>query len=67
MTELSKIAQNYLTDKGNTYINSHCYTEIYDQYFQKYKEENRTSQATYKLLFYWLHLKFCFLSHWLLN
>lgn len=41
MTELSKIAQNYLTDKGNTYINSHCYTEIYDQYFQKYKEENR--------------------------
>lgn len=41
MTELSKIAQNYLTDKGNTYINSHCYTEIYDQYFQQYKEENR--------------------------
>ena len=41
MTELSKIAQKYLTDKGNTYFNSHCYTEIYDQYFQKYKEENR--------------------------
>lgn len=41
MTELSKIAQKYLTDKGNTYYNSHGYTEIYDNYFQKLKEENR--------------------------
>ena len=41
MTELSKIAEKYLTDKGCTYYNSHCYTEIYDQYFQKYKDENR--------------------------
>lgn len=41
MTELSLIAQNYLTDKGCTYSNSHCYTEIYDSYFQKLKNKNR--------------------------
>ena len=41
MTELSKIAQKYSTDKGNTFINSHGYTEIYDQYLKKYKDENR--------------------------
>ena len=41
MTELSKLAEKYLTDKGNTYYNSHGYTEIYDSYFQKLKNENR--------------------------
>lgn len=41
MTELSLIAQNYLTDKGCTYFNSHCYTEIYNSYFQKLKNKNR--------------------------
>ena len=41
MTELSKIASNYRTDKGVTYTNSHCYTEIYDQYFKKLRDENR--------------------------
>lgn len=41
MTELSKIASNYKTDKGVTYTNSHCYTEIYDQYFKKLRDENR--------------------------
>ena len=41
MTELSLIAQNYLTDKGCTYFNSHCYTKIYDSYFQKLKNKNR--------------------------
>jgi hypothetical protein len=41
MTELSKIAQKYYTDKGCTYYNSHCFTEIYDSYFQKFKNENR--------------------------
>lgn len=41
MTELSKIAQNYYTDKGVTYYNSHCYTEIYDSYFKELKNENR--------------------------
>ncbi len=41
MTELSKIAQKYYTDKGCTYYNSHCFTEVYDKYFQKFKDENR--------------------------
>lgn len=41
MTELSKIASKYYTDKGNTYFNSHGYTEIYDSYFKKLKNENR--------------------------
>lgn len=41
MTELSKIAQKYLTDKGTTYYHSHYYTEIYDDYFQQFKNENR--------------------------
>lgn len=41
MTELSKIASKYYTDKGITYFNSHGYTEIYDSYFKKLKNENR--------------------------
>ena len=41
MTELSKIASKYYTDKGITYFNSHGYTEIYDAYFKNLKNENR--------------------------
>lgn len=41
MKELSKIAQKYLTDKGITFGNSHGYTEIYNDYFKKIKEDGR--------------------------
>lgn len=53
MTELTKIANKYSTDKGTMvleeenvqgavhgYMPHHCYTEFYDFYFNKYRDKN---------------------------
>jgi len=41
LTNLSIIGDKYHTDKNCSEYNSHCYTEIYDGYFQKFKNIGR--------------------------
>ena len=47
MQRLSKIANKVGTDKGTNYEDSHCYTEFYQQFFEKYEHPNILEIGTY--------------------
>ncbi len=47
MQRLSKIANKVGTDKGTNWEDSHCYTEFYQQFFEKYENPNILEIGTY--------------------